>query len=401
MSNKESITSKSNDWKIAIGLAAVGVLTSIYSIKHHLELRVQGHTEASCNINSTINCDAVASSKYSEIFGIPLGVWGLGYFLAMAVLVATILANHKSRKDHEPTWFIMTAIGLISSLVLAGISLGMLGTVCIVCVIIYTLTLAQSGVAWSLWRSRRSELSFSGKTILSGLSTAAITVAITVVGFNYLRPHGELPAELQDLPGKVDGKTNPLTLAPTSVEIPINKNPYSGLGEDYRKGSDDAKIVIVEFADYMCPACGQTAPAIEDLQKQLGSRAVVVFKNFPLSNQCNSGVQGDMHPYSCDIAKLARCAGIKGKFWEYHLLAMSEQSKASKEKSREWGKRVGLNDQEMDQCLASPDILAKIRDDVALAEKIGVNSTPTIYFNGRKYFGERTAPAMRAVIESM
>lgn len=401
MTNQETATPQKNTWMVAIGLAVVGIATSLYSIKHHLELRIQGHTEANCNINSTINCDAVAASKYSEVFGIPLGVWGLGYFLAMGLLALTIMTNHKSKREHEPAWFALTAIGILSSIALASISLGVLGTVCIVCVLIYALTLGQAGIAWKLWATSRKGISFAPRTVIGGLSTAAIVVGITIVGFNYLRPEAKLPAELQDLPGKYDRPAAPPTLSPTAQDIPINKTAYSGFGEDYRRGPDDAKIVIVEFADYMCPACGQTAPVLEDLHRQLGSRAMIVFKNFPLSNQCNSGVQGDMHPYSCDIAKLARCAGARGKFWDYHLLAMSEQSKASKEKAREWGKKTGMTDQEMDQCLASNDVLAKIRDDIELANKLGVNSTPTIYINGKKYFGERTAPAMRAVIESM
>ncbi len=398
---KAEILPRNNNWLFAIGLAVVGVVTSLYSIKHHLELRIHGHTDASCNINSSINCDAVAASKYSEILGVPLGVWGLGYFLAMVVLAITVFTQHKSSKEHEPTWFVMTAIGVLTSLALAGISLGVLGTVCIVCVVIYTLTLGQAGLAWKLWSDGKATMAFNGKALSSGLSTVAVVVALTVGGFNFLQPAKQLPPELQDTPGKIDGPKTISNLSPSTVDIPINKTAYSGFGEDFRKGPDDAKIVIVEFADYMCPACGQTAPVIEDIGKQLGSRALIVFKNFPLSNQCNSGVQQDMHPHSCDIAKLARCAGGKGKFWDYHLLAMAEQSKASKEKMREWGKHVGLSDQEMDGCLASKDMLAKIKDDVSVADKIGVNSTPTIFINGRKYFGERTAPALRATIESM
>ena len=388
-------------WMFAITIGVAGIATSLYSVAHHMELRLKGHTEAACNINSTINCDLVAASKYSEVFGIPMGVWGIGYFLAMVVLAATILTKHKSAKEHEPAWFILAATGVISSIVLAVISLGVLGTVCIVCVVIYLLTIIQGGLAWRILGDRKPNLDFSLKNLTGGLASGAMIVAVAILGFNFLKPTPQLPPEFQDLPGKHSGTGALPSLSPTTSDIPINKNAYSGLGEDYRKGPDDAKIVIVEFADYMCPACGQTAPILEDLHKQLGSRALIVFKNFPLSSQCNSGVQSDMHPYSCDIAKLARCSGANGRFWDYHLKAFAEQSRASKEKAREWGKEVGMSDQQMDQCLASNDILSKIRDDVNLANRAGVNSTPTIFINGRKYLGERSAEAMRAVIESM
>jgi protein-disulfide isomerase/uncharacterized membrane protein len=401
MTTETETVQNKGSWIAAVvtGLAGMGV--SLYSTMHHMELKLKGHTDASCNINSTVSCDAVAASKYSEVFGIPLGVWGLGFFLAMTVLAITILINHKSKKEHEPAWFFMSLVGVVSSIVLGSISLGVLGSVCLICIGIYVLTVALAGIAGSMWGKRKAFLDFSGKTLLVGLSTAVISVAVAVLGFNLLKPTAQLPSELQDLPGKHDGPNTPPVLAPQSVDIPIHKNAYSGFGEDFRKGPDDAKIVIVEFADYMCPGCGQTAPVMEDLQKQLGQRALFVFKNFPLSNQCNSQMQNDMHPFSCDIAKLARCSGLYGKFWEYHLKAFAEQAKASKAQARQWGKEVGLTDPQMDQCLSSPDMLAKIRDDVDIANKVGVNSTPTIFINGKKYLGDRNVPAMRAVIDSL
>jgi protein-disulfide isomerase len=259
----------------------------------------------------------------------------------------------------------------------------------------------QGVVSWRLWCHRKSNIDLRLKTLGGGLSTAAIAVALAILGFNMLKPTATLPPELQDLPGKRDITQGLPQFTPNAVDILINKNPYSGMGEDFRKGSDDAKIVIVEFADYMCPACGQTAPILEEVHKQLGDRALLVFKNYPLSNQCNVAVQSDMHPYSCDIAKLARCAGSIGKFWDYHLMAFEHQSKASKQTARDWGRKVGLSDQQMDGCLASQDITAKIRDDVDVGNKVGVNSTPTIFINGRKYLGERSASAIRAAIESL
>ncbi len=396
-----TINRNRNLWVLAGLIAVAGMATSLYSIAHHMELRRNGHTEAACNINSSINCDLVAASKYSEVFGIPLGVWGLGYFMAAGILVVIVLRGLRSAKEHELAWFALAVMGVLSSLGLATISLGILGVGCLVCMVVYGLTLAQGVVAWRLWRHRSAELRWSLKPLGSGLSTAVIAVAIAVIGFNFLKPTATLPPELQDLPGKLDIDKGPPLFTPTPVELIINKNPYSGMGEDFRKGADDAKIVIVEFADYMCPACGQTAPILEELYRQLGQRALLVFKNYPLSNQCNSSVQSDMHPHSCDIAKLARCAGGIGKFWDYHLMAFEHQAKASRENALQWGRNVGLTEQQMNECLASQDIAAKIRDDVAAGNKAGVNSTPTIFINGRKYLGERSVPAMRSAIESL
>lgn len=393
-------------WITAVLAGVTGMAASLYSIKHHMDLKLQGHTEAACNINSLINCDAVASSKYSELLGTPLGVWGLGYFFAMTILAGTVLAGHRSAKEHEPSWIILSIVGLVGSIGLGFISLGLLGKVCIVCIIVYGASILQAALAWLVWRGRSGtstggSLSFSLKTLASGISTAAIAAAIAVIAFNLIKPSAKPTSELRNTQENIDANALPPILSKTIAEIPVNKSAYSGLGEDYRKGPDDAKIVVVEFADYTCPACAQAAPVIEELHRQLGQRALIVFKNYPLSNQCNPSVQSNMHPFSCEIAKLARCAGRYGKFWEYHLKAFDEQSRASSEKARDWGKQVGLTDAQMNECLSSPDILAKIRDDVDVGNKAGVNATPTIFINGRKYLGERSAQQLRAAIESL
>ena len=82
-------------------------------------------------------------------------------------------------------------------------------------------------------------------------------------------------------------------------------------------------------------------------------------------------------------------------------MAFDEQRNASLEQAKAWGKKVGMTDAQMDVCLSSPDILAKIRDDIDLGSKSGVDGTPAIYINGRKYVGSRDASAMKSMIESL
>ncbi len=399
LESKSSNVTKVGFWWSAAVVAAAGIGASIYAISHHLQLKAAGQTNASCNINSTISCDAVASSPYSEIFGYPLGVFGAGYFLAMLVMAVTVAKGHKTKREHEPTWFLLAGLGVLSSIILGVISVGVIGKVCLVCFAVYGITALQAGIAFMLYQ-RTGMGSMTTQTVSGGLTSAAVMLALAVVGFNVLKPTAELPLEMQDTAGKHDQLQLPKQLSPTTVEIPLNRTPYSGLGEDYRLGSDEAKVVITEFADYQCPGCADAKRLLDELHMALGDKVLIVFKNFPLSNRCNSAIQSDMHPYSCDIARLARCSGQYGKFWEFHRLAFDEQKKASTEQAKVWAKSVGLTAPQIEACLASQDILAKIRDDVELANRIGVDSTPTIFINGRKYVGGRTLSELRSAVES-
>jgi protein-disulfide isomerase/uncharacterized membrane protein len=386
-------------WWSATAVAFVGVLLSLYSIKHHNDYRANGHTEAFCNISSDVSCDAVAASKYSEIAGVPLGVLGAGYFLAMLILSATVARGHKTRSDHEPAWFVLVGFGIVSSLVLGWISIGVIGKLCVVCLATYACTLAQAAIAFLLLKDG-DQRDFSFKKTTNGLVTSILTVALSIVAFNFLKPASELPPELQDVAGKHDNLRPPGSQIPAK-EIPVNRTQYSGAGEDYRLGRDDAKVTLVEFADYQCPACADAKTVIDELHKVMGDRVLIVFKNYPLSNQCNRQMQSNMHQYSCDIARLARCAGQSGKFWEFHRKAFDDQKNASLEQAKIWGKGVGMSDSQMDACLKSDEILAKIQDDVDLGDRVGVDGTPTIFINGQKYTGRRTVQDLRAVIDPL
>ena len=60
---------------------------------------------------------------------------------------------------------------------------------------------------------------------------------------------------------------------------------------------------------------------------------------------------------------------------------------------------LGLNAAAFDQCLESGKFADVIKEDMALGEKMGVNSTPTIYINGRPLIGAQPFDVFKSVID--
>jgi protein-disulfide isomerase len=125
------------------------------------------------------------------------------------------------------------------------------------------------------------------------------------------------------------------------------------------------------------------------LHRDYGDKIQIVFRNYPLDKSCNVSMQSKMHEFACSAAILARCAGQYGKFWEYFRTVYANQEKISDANLKAWGLQIGLTQEQMDTCLASPDILAKIKDDVSLGNRLGVNATPTLFLNGQKIIGDK------------
>lgn len=373
------------------GFSVAGLLVSLYTIRHHLQLKMYGETDAVCNINSSVSCDQVAASAYSEFLGLPLGVWGAAFF---ATLIALLFMYKKSAAQWQLSMIkalVFVAVPIV--LVLAWISITIIKTICIACLGVYVSTLLlflfclKTLKLVPFWPSALSPRQWS-----SVLAPGAVVLILFVMYQNVIRHSPDEGA------GVSDGKQTPIPLNPVKVDIPINKNKYSGLGEDYRKGSDEAKVTVVEFSDFECPACKGMYGPLKKIYQEYGDRILMVYKNFPLDNACNPFIGGPMHRYACAAAAMARCAGQYDKFWQFHDIAFENQENLGVESIRAWASAIGLTQEQMDACKSDQSIVAKIKDDLQVGKNIGVNSTPSVYVNGVKYAGGGL-PALRAMIE--
>lgn len=407
-------------WVIA--LSSLGVVVSIYSIWHHHQYWLLGATDAACNINAQLSCDRIAGSAYSELAGLPLGVWGLGFFVAIVVLAATLLpkrplTNHSG--SHLAALVLLTYLGVMVSLGLAVLSTVVIGAYCITCVMVYALNVSlgivstyylvtkqvSCSLAWSKAPQSGSAESGDSSTPWSGCLTAAVVVLVVFAGYyNFAKPKPE-PSQFADHPQFSQQKTQRAAmennLEAKVMDIKVHRSPYGELGEDYRVGPDNAPITVVEFIDFECPACARAAPLAKGLAKLYPESVTVVVKNFPLSSACNPHVGSNMHPYACELAIMSRCAGAYGLFWSYHDLAFGQQALLKAGRPQQWAKDVGLTEEQISGCLASEDLASKIQADVAEAHALGVNATPTVFINGRKYIGLRSLDTMAAMVDTL
>ncbi len=144
------------------------------------------------------------------------------------------------------------------------------------------------------------------------------------------------------------------------------------------KGPAKAVVTIVEFSDMQCPHCAKAAPAIEQLLAQ--EPAVhFVFQNFPLP----------LHNWAEKAADYVDCVGRAGNdaVWKFIQKTFEEQTNITEANAEEKLKAIatasGANASEVAACAAKPDTKARVEASIALGKSLGVNSTPTVFINGR------------------
>jgi protein-disulfide isomerase len=171
-----------------------------------------------------------------------------------------------------------------------------------------------------------------------------------------------------------------ITLAPPKAEIELDNN--------YRLGPKDAPVLLVEFADYECPYCAKAYPAIKKVREEFGDKISMVFKDLPLP----------MHSNAPKAAEAARCAGVQGKYWQYHDLLFASGAlsiPALKQHARE----LGLDGARFDKCLDSGEQQMAVNRDFSEAQQLGLTGTPSFFLNGEFFTGALDYPTLRSMVE--
>ncbi len=141
------------------------------------------------------------------------------------------------------------------------------------------------------------------------------------------------------------------------------------------KGNPGAPVLLVEFADFQCPACRAARPIVEEALKKHQGQTRLVFKNFPLS----------IHQYGEKLARSARAAQAQGKFWEMYGALFDNQDRISPAVIDELAKGLGLDMAKFQKDSESEAVADSVSRDRKQGERLDIQSTPTLYINGRPF----------------
>lgn len=146
-------------------------------------------------------------------------------------------------------------------------------------------------------------------------------------------------------------------------------------GDNIAAGAKDAKVTIVEFADYQCPFCARMIPTLKEVLKKYEGKVKWVYRDFPLR---------EIHPEAMPAAIAANCAGAQGKYWEMHDKLFEKYQSLSSALYTQSANELGLDSGKFEACLKDPKQAEEVMRDLADGTQLGVNGTPTYFVNGRK-----------------
>jgi protein-disulfide isomerase len=166
------------------------------------------------------------------------------------------------------------------------------------------------------------------------------------------------------------------------VSIPTAGSP--------RIGPRNARITLVEFSDFQCPYCRAATPQLQAVLKTYPTQVKLIFKQYPL----------DRHSQAALAAAAALAAHKQGKFWPLHDALFANRGSLSRQAILALAAGLGLDLKRLESDLDSPEIKQAVARDIEDGDRAGVEGTPTLFINGRRYNGAITLEALKPVLDA-
>jgi protein-disulfide isomerase len=163
-----------------------------------------------------------------------------------------------------------------------------------------------------------------------------------------------------------------------------------------RLGDKNAKVTVIEFADFQCPYCErwfqQVEPQIVQQYVQTG-KVTFVYKHSAFLGQ-----ESDW------AATAAECAADQNKFWAYHDVLFKQQNGENqgaftKDKLIGFAQQLELDMSKFTPCLQNDQTLARVQADTQEGQQASVSGTPTFFINGQRIVGAQPFSTFQAAIE--
>ena len=161
----------------------------------------------------------------------------------------------------------------------------------------------------------------------------------------------------------------------------VSNNINEGITfEKHTKGNTHAAVVLTEYSDFQCPACGQFYPIVEQIIEEKGDSLLLEYKHFPLIT---------IHRNALPAAKASEAAGQQGKFFQMHDKLFENQKEWSGSANpqiyfNKYAEEIGLDVELFKRHMKSSVIADKVKTEFDEARSLGLSGTPSFFLNGEQ-----------------
>ncbi len=345
-----------------------------------------------CAINDLMNCDGVAKTTYSQVFGIPLSYWGVILYLFFLFMTYVdkiqnikFLGFLKIFKNPSSYIFCIGLLSFILSIILGSISIFKIHSICIFCFMTYFLDLIIAITSKTKGISILEEIKISFNDFLDAVRVKRYLISLIIV---FLIAAGILT---------YTSITN--IFAPQLIKQKEMKNElkkFNNLSNGYELGPKDAQVVIHEYIDFNCGGCFLANVYLHRIVNEFNN-VKVIQHNLPLEKVCNPNMQHDGHKNSCLKSRYAMAAEKQNKYWAMSEILFMNNPETEQDILREAG-QANFDITKLQEDANSEKIKEEILKSIEDANAKEVVGTPTMFIGIRKLVGIGSYPDLKDIV---
>ena len=374
---------------LALLCSLVGFGASAAAAYTHYHLLYDPAYRSFCDVSETISCTQVYLSRFSTLRGMPVALFGATAFVAAALFSIGGLTARPAVRENVPGYlFVLSTLSLAVILYLGYVSFVLLKAVCLLCLTTYAAVIGLflvSGAATTFPMTTLPRRASRDVRIFAGSPLAIIVVVLFFAGA--ASALAWFPREGVAAPGEqAAASTAPV---PTQDQRSEFERWYASQPRvPLIVQAEGAKVLVVKFNDFQCPACGQSylqyKPIFAKFEAERPGAVRLVMKDYPLNRDCNDAMGQTIHPAACDAAVAVRLAQAHNKTEAMEEWLYSHQPAMTPPSVRQAARDIG---QITDFDAKYQSVLSLVKGDVALGRQLGIKSTPTFFINGVKVEG--------------
>jgi protein-disulfide isomerase len=180
-------------------------------------------------------------------------------------------------------------------------------------------------------------------------------------------------------------------------ETPNEINEITDTDSAKGASAENAKLTIVEYSDFECPACAQYYPILKQLIEIYGEDVRLVYRHLPLQQ---------IHPNATLAARYVEAAGLQGKFFEMHDLVFENQgawagtpARSAENAFKEIALNIGLDVEKLEADAESEVVKEKVSNDRIDGIGAGSKGTPSFFIDGELIDSPRSYEDFEALIQ--
>ena len=369
---------------LALAFALVGLGASVAAAYVHYQILYDPLYTSFCDINATVSCTQVYQSRFGTLGGVPVSIFGGIWFVCAALLsVGGMVAQPQVRESIPGYLFALSTLALAAALYLLYASVVILKAYCPMCLLtdaaiigIFIVSGAATSVPMTTLPRRftRDLRVLAGNPLAIAVTVLFVAGAASTLAF-FPREGSAEPGAAPPRPTADQRRASSNSSWRTATRIPL-VIPRDG-----------AKVLVVKFNDFQCPACAQSytayKPILAKYESQDPGAVRMVLKDYPLNADCNPN-SSMLHPAACHAAVAVRLASEHNRGEQMEDWLYTNQPGMTVDSVKQAARDVG---QVTDFDAKYAATLELVKADVALGTQLDIRSTPTFFINGVKVEG--------------